>query len=325
MNANVTTVFHRDDDPNGFSVRSLPTPLIVAEQEIRRPTGYAIPGFHAMSVTVDMNGDKETGYGEGPGDLPFKKATSEAIERLALRLHCRKNKVGETSNGWAAHVTPDLAIRSAFFELIERDVALTNWENGGPFFMVPMALWPAPILDWVASRTVQPEYHDLEVFLGHSENGACISALLFNGRGNFVVGHASSFNLDDAIISAVNECFRAAHLAIRFEFLPDVIALHSGSTTGNRVEPGAHSLAYAYRETMPESVLMEDASAEAIMACWGQHQATVKGFDFGGLDISLFQAGAHFVARVKGDQFREIFWGRSANKNKRNLRPHFVG
>lgn len=324
MNANVTTAIRRND-LNGYSVCPLPAPQIVAEQEIRRPVGYAIPGFRSMSVTVNMNGVMETGFGEGPGDLSFKKATSEAIERLALRLHCQRNKVGETSNGWAAHVTPDLAIRSALFELIERDVALTSWENDGPFFTVPMVLWPKPILDWLAAQTVQPEYHDLKLLLSHSENGACVSALLFNGRGNFVAGHGSAFKLEDAIISAVNECFRAAHLAIRFEFLSDVIALHADSDSQRRIEPGAHSLAYAYRETMPKSVLIEDASAAMILARWGQHQAFIEGFDFDDLDISLFKAGTHFVSRVKSSRFREIFWGRSANQNKRNLSPHFVG
>jgi hypothetical protein len=303
----------------------LPAPMIVRQEEITRPVGYALPGYQAFSVTLEASGRTITGFGEGSKELALQKATSEAMERLALRLFCQNAGVSETSSGWAAHTVKNLAIRSSILELIERDVALTTWENGGPFFLVPSTLWPAPIRAWREATRERAEYFDLKILLSKSGNGVCISALLFNGRGNFVAGHASAFQIEDAIISAANECMRAAHLAIRFEYLSDVLALHADTDPAKPIEPGAHSLAYAYRETMPKEILFKEASDGEILSWWSAHQADLNDLDLREMDISLFEIGDRFVARVKSARYREIYWGKNQDLSKRKLSPHFVG
>jgi len=160
--------------------QSFLVPKITNETEIKRPEGYALPGFVALSVTAESNGFIATGYGEGPRDLAREKAISEAFERLALFKFCSDTKTKETSSGWAAHRTADLAVRAAILELIERDVALTAWENGGPFHIVPEALWPKPLLTWKRELYSSLEFSDLRVLLSSNDNGACISVLLFN-------------------------------------------------------------------------------------------------------------------------------------------------
>lgn len=304
--------------------RSLIIPKITSETEIKRPEGYALPGFVALSVTAEADGFAASGYGEGLRDVAREKAISEAFERLALFRFCADTNRQETSSGWAAHRSADLAIHAAILELTERDVALNAWEDGGPFYLVPETLWPKPLLEWKAEARPRLEFSDLRVLLSSGDNGACVSALLFNENGNFVAGHASAFQLEDAILSAANECFRAAHSAIQFECLAETAALHSGKP-GTTAAPGAHSLAYAYKETMPDVVRIVSATENDILSRWERHQTGVNNINLAEFDTQIFQVGGRIVARVKSPRHRQIFWGRTNDLSKRNQRPHFVG
>lgn len=300
------------------------SPKITNESEIKRPEGYALPGFVALSITAEADGLTATGYGEGPRDLARKKAISEAFERLALFRFCANTNKSETSSGWAAHRTAELAVRAAVFELIERDVALTTWENGGPFYVVPESLWPKALFIWKNEQRTSLEFSDLRIFLSCTDNGACVSALLFNENGHFVAGHASDFELQDAIVSAANECFRAAHSAIQFDSIAEVAALHSGGQ-GVSANPAAHSLAYAYKEAMPEVVKILTTTEIEVCRQWQKHQATFNELNLAAFDSLTFEVGVRIVARVKSSKYREIFWGRTDDVSKRNQHPHFVG
>lgn len=299
-------------------------PKIISENEIKRPDGYALPGFVALSITAEADGLTATGYGEGPRDLAREKAVSEAFERLALFKVCTDTNRSETSSGWAAHRTAELSVRAAVFELIERDVALTTWENGGPFYVVPESLWPKALLIWKSEQRTNLEFSDLRILLSGTDNGACVSALLFNDNGNFVAGHASAFELQDAIVSAANECFRAAHSAIQFDSFAEVAALHAGGR-GTISSPAAHSLAYAYKEMMPEVVKILTASEIEVRRQWRTHQLLFNELNLAVFDAQTFQVGDRIVARVKSPKYREIFWGRTDDVSKRNQHPHFVG
>lgn len=299
-------------------------PKIISENEIKRPEGYTLPGFVALSITAEADGLRATGYGEGPRGLAREKAISEAFERLALFRFCANTNKSETSSGWAAHRTAELAVREAVFELIERDVALTTWENGGPFYVVPESLWPKALLIWKNEQRTSLEFSDLRIFLSSTDNGACVSVLLFNDGGNFIAGHASAFDLQDAIVSAANECFRAAHSAIQFDSIAEVAVLHSGGQ-GVTANPAAHSLAYAYKETMPEVVKILTATEIEIRRQWQQHQGIFSELNLSAFDSLTFQVGDRIVARVKSPKYREIFWGRTTDVSKRNQHPHFVG
>lgn len=299
-------------------------PKVTSEDEIKRPVGYALPGSVALSITAEADGFKATGYGEGPRDLARSKAISEAFERLALFKFCTNTEATETSSGWAAHRTADLAIRAAMFELIERDVALTTWENGGEFYLVPETLWPKSLLMWKREQRPHLEFSDLRIFLSSDGNGACVSALLFNESGNFVAGHASAFELQDAITSAANECFRAAHSAIQFDSFAEVAALHA-SGPGIGASPEAHSLAYAYKEVMPEVVQIVATTEDEVRRIWQGHQSAFNELNLAEFDRRTFQVGDRIVARVKSPKHREIFWGRTNDVSIRNQHPHFVG
>jgi hypothetical protein len=297
---------------------------IISENEIKRPDGYALPGFVALSIMAEAEGLTTTGYGEGPRDLAREKAISEAFERLALFKFCTDTNKSETSSGWAAHRTAELAVRAAVFELIERDVALTTWENGGPFYVMPKSLWPKALLIWKSEQRTNLEFSDLCILLSSTDNGACVSALLFNDSGNFVAGHASAFELQDAIVSAANECFRAAHSAIQFDSFAEVATLHAGGRS-TISSPAAHSLAYAYKETMPDVVKILTVTEIEVSRQWQTHQLLFNELNLALFDVQTFQVGDRIVARVKSPKHREIFWGRTDDVSKRNQHPHFVG
>ena len=91
-------------------------PIITSETEIKRPEGYALPGFVALSVTAEAEGFLAKGYGEGPHEIAREKAISEAFERLTLFKFRSDNQSKETSSGWAAHLSSDHAIQAAVVE-----------------------------------------------------------------------------------------------------------------------------------------------------------------------------------------------------------------
>ncbi len=240
---------------------------IIKSEKMVRPTGYSLPGYEAVATTITRYGFEATGFGEGIGQVANDKALSEAIERAVLMEFAYQQKIVETSNGWSCHRSAPLAKENAIFELIERDVALTAWQSGGPFMQLPEELWPSVLIAWKMSLNPRPEFFDLKILLSETENGACISALLFNDRGNFVTGHAAGTHLESVIISATAECLRSAHAAIRLEHFADVLSLHAG-TTNKITKPGVHSLAYAYTFCMPNTVKIIQASSSQILEMW---------------------------------------------------------
>lgn len=306
-----------------ISVETIPTPTLSKFEQIKRPNGYSLPAQISGSVIASHESINIEGFADAEPVLCEQKAVSEALERYALRYFTSKNKVVETSNGWACHFSPEQAVENAVFELIERDVALTNWEDYGIFFEIPEDLWPIEIIKWKLDRPKDIEFSNLKLFLSKNENGCAISAFLFNENNNFVAGHSSRNSLNQAILSATSECMRAAHSALRFEYLNDVISLHSNKKLNN-VEPGSHSLAYAYSEVLPKEVKIESATASQISDFWNLHQSNFKNLNYDDFEIKLFKVNDRFVARVKTNKMREIYWGQNKNTCKNNY-PHCVG
>lgn len=304
--------------------RSVSEVHVLGTKRLARAEGYSIPGFDSLAVEISRNGYRATGFGEGPNTSARDKALSEAVERSVLIEFVEAQGKTETSNGWSCHVSESLAIENATLELIERDVALTTWQSGGPFLELPQSLWPAPLHAWKNSLRIRPEFFDLKILLSATVNGACISALLFNEKNNFVAGHASALSVESAILSATAECLRAAHSAMRLEHFAEVAELHSNKS--KTFEPGVHSVAYAYSVTLPKEVGVVPASEAEVQNQWRQHQRNFQNLDKRSLDVTLFHVNERVVARVRSDKFREIFWGKDPNGSCfQNNNPHFVG
>ncbi len=314
---------------NQESTQSLDLPIeaprILALEKIKRPLGYSLPNYISLCATTLYGDVRIQGFGEGSGQIAIAKAIAEATERGVQKHYALKTGQPESSSGWACHTSGDLAIQSAILELIERDVALSNWESNGPFYELPSSLWPTEVNLWNLQKKADLEFSNLRILLSSSSNGACVSALLLNERLNFVSGHASGLDLNSAILSATAECMRAAHAALRLEGFTEVTALHLKDYT-EPTSPGTHSLAYAYSKTLPTNIEIYEASESLILNMWENHVAIFSALNRSGMNIQLYHVGDLYVARVRSEQYRPIFWG--ANKNNReiaNLNPHFVG
>lgn len=300
-------------------------PQLISIEKIKRPSGYDIPGFTSLCATIRYGDIRVQGFGEGYEQLAMAKAISEATERAVQKFYALKINAPESSNGWACHTSADLAIQSATLELIERDVALTNWESNGPFYELPVSLWPQELVTWLSTRKKEQEFSNLRILMSSNSNGACVSALLFNDTLNFVAGHASGLELNSTILAATAECMRAAHAALRLESFVEVMALHDPDSK-ILTSPGAHSLAYAYSKTLPKSIKMLDSKESEIHKIWNEHRTAFSNLDLSKLQIQVYQAGDLHVARVRSHQHRFIYWGTNCRpQNALNHHPHFVG
>lgn len=300
-------------------------PHLIAIEKITRPQGYAIPNCTSLSATIRYGQVRTQGFGEGPEQLAIAKAISEATERAVQKYFALKTGKPESSNGWACHISPALAVQSAIMELTERDVALTSWETSGQFYEIPTSLWPLEVVSWNSMNNKAQEFSTLRILVSSNRNGACVSALLFNDKLNFVSGHASGVDLSSAILSATTECMRAAHAALRLDSFSEVTALHLQDFS-KPTSPGSHSLAYAYSEPIPSCIQIIEANESQIIKIWKNHVATFSALDLAEMQIHLYQVGDLYVSRVRSDKYRPIYWGKNNNfKNNCNLNPHFVG
>jgi ribosomal protein S12 methylthiotransferase accessory factor YcaO len=295
-------------------------------QRINRPPGYELPDVISGMLQTKSSNFKTEGFSEAKWPLAETKAKSESLERTVMQEWSKFSGIADTSNGWACHTNIEAAIENAIFELVERDVALTTWEDGLPYLLLPEAMWPLELQLWNKRKVDRPEYSILKVALCSTKNSCCISVFLFNQNGNCVVGHASSDQMSEAILAAFNECLRAAHSALRLEYFTEVIHLHSPNLPKFKYSPGAHSLAYAYSQIFPEHMQFKQVSANEIQQLWQTHQKVISEMDTTNLEILGFKILDRVVVRVRSACLRQIYWGKAPSESfLKNKSPHNVG
>jgi hypothetical protein len=322
----MTTRSHRAAKSKSDSAPiDLRRPNLIQLAPIVRPKGYSLPNTHIAAAQLRLGSIDLIGHGEDQDmAIAQAKAESEAIERFAMFQSMNYGIAATSSNGWACHFNSEKAIEAATSEIIERDVAITAWENLGPYLRIPKDLWPEPVLKWDLSKAF--EYSKLEILQSISENGASVTALLLNARGNFVSGHASGTDLRQSILSAMQECLRAAQLSLRFAYFAEVQRLHSTTDREqHQFEPGIHGLAYAYQEILPLEIKFENATSISILSNWRDHQATLFKH-ISNARVHLFELSPSIVAYVKCDGIKEMRWGSARlDQQTENKRPHIVG
>lgn len=292
-------------------------------QKIPRPSGYSLSQGASALVEIDSQNFTFEGFADGDEDTLEAKAKSEAIERLVMSAYAQETGKPDTSNGWSCHYSLDQAIENALYELIERDVALSAWENGNSFFLIPETLWPTQVREWTLSYRTKLEYSLPRICLSQDKNGLVISAFLFNSDGNCVVGHASKPKLKDSILASFYECLRAAHSAIRFEYLNEVLALHSGNHS-LAYSPGAHSVAYAYTVKFPDHLNFIQISESEVISKWALYVKQQSERNLLKAEVIAFKVLDRVVVRIRDDSIRTIYWGLSENEIN-NKHPHIVG
>lgn len=273
MKAQLSKLERHHDDNEWW--RHLPFPYeSCAITRGSRPDGFRFYRF-IVNIEAKLFGKTVWACGEADDqDLAMTKAIAELLERSALFDWKNRNKgLAISSNGWAAHSTIELAKRAALFELIERDAGLSQWYAGTPFHQISMSDLPTSIKRWWAKELSRSEFPILKVLLTTAGCGPSVTCLFMNADGYGVSGHATRPTILEAIQSAIGECCRAAHMAVRRSFWRETIALKMSE--GINVGPGAHSVYYAYHEPFPSWMFGEEVNWELASANWNLRIASV--------------------------------------------------
>lgn len=214
-----------------------------------RPVGFRF-SISITDISATLNGHELVVCGESEDHgISFDKATSELIERSALVTY-GSIFGAKTSNGWAAHPDREQARRNAIYEIVERDAVLSQWYSQTPFMEIPKEEIPLDIQAWVLVELSRSEFPILKLLVSTVGLGPSVTCLLMNKDGFGVSAHATKKTLSESIASSIAEACRAAHLALRKSFWKDTLKLKDGSD--EFVDPSAHSLFYAYHESLPE-------------------------------------------------------------------------
>jgi len=214
-----------------------------------RPEGLRY-SQHIINIKATLEGHRIVVTGEGDSiRLALAKACSELTERAAL-ISTGDLYGATTSNGWSAHPEFQTARQHAVFELIERDAVLAQWYSSTPFLKIRSDQFPLDLKKWAASELSRSEFPELSVLISTKGLGPSVTCLLKNKNGFGVSGHASRATLRNAIESALAEACRAAHATLRREYWGDTFKLKN--KTPGPVDPGAHSVYYAYHEPFPK-------------------------------------------------------------------------
>jgi hypothetical protein len=242
-----------------------------------RPEGFRFYKY-IINIEANLNGRDLLVCGEAnTRDLAMTKAIAELLERSALFAH--QDKVAfVSSNGWAAHSTMEDAKSAAIMELVERDAILAQWYTRTPFLEIDFLNLPPAIQHWVDTELDKSEFPFIRVLLSTEGLGPSITCVFMNESGYGVASHATRPTIEESIESAIGEACRAAHLSLRKAFWQDSIKLKTGQA--GQIEPGAHSVYYAYHEPFPKWMFGADIDCWTAMAKWREGLANVAALDF---------------------------------------------
>ena len=283
----------------------------ISVEEGRRPIGFRF-FLHIINIRAKFGGRELVVTGEADSlELAYTKARSELVERTAL-ISSPDCEQAETSNGWAAHPSQEQAKMNAIFELIERDAVLSQWYSANPFFQIPESELPVDIQKWITEELSRSEYPELLVLISTMGIGPSVSCIFKNAKGFGVSGHATRATLGESIDTALAEACRAAHSTLRREYWGDTLKLKRRAP--GRVDPGAHSVFYAYHEPFPAWITGSKLSWTEANAQWTARIDTITKH----LDDFRFQVileSPLFVGFAKHPLAFDLRWG-STSENE---------
>jgi ribosomal protein S12 methylthiotransferase accessory factor YcaO len=307
-------------------------------QAADRPDGFRrskyIAVFEAKSAEFSVQGDGESLVSESEA---IAKATSEAVERLCMKVYATRFNYRETSSGWAAHPNLTIAKMNAALELFERDAALVQWLRAAPLLEIQPHQLPWSIKWWKWTELAKSEFPDLKVMITTEGYFPTVVIVLKNKTGHGVVGTASSTDLTKAIDSALIEACRSALHFIRGTYSDESAALLAGKSIQAR--PGAHTLLYSKYQQLPEwfTSPKERMSWESAEYLCNQGKLSLAMLE-ARMDFELIGTdNCRIVVKARSPKLQPIFWGQTTNakdlnferiertRNTMNLLPHVVG
>lgn len=300
----------------------------------KRPLGFGLSKF-AFNAFLKFNNDLVIGCGEDSESesTAREKAISEVIERTALKSFTSKTRSKITSNGWAAHLNLESAATAAVFELIERDSAISHWLTKTPMMVLETKeLYPQNFLNEIKSS----EFPQIINLVSFSFSGPLVTTLLKNSTGHVISGHASGKNLYDAVYASTIEACRAAHHFMRYSFFQETKSLIQKNNILGKLDPGAHSLMYAYHEPISDWIFGETLTLQDAQVNWGRSLNSVYSV-IEHTNYRSYKAADRIVVQAKNENLQDVFWGSTDQaildqkinkdllKKTINFRPHLVG
>lgn len=162
------------------------------------------PDLTDVAVHIHISDHKWDGWGWGRSEeIALAKAIAEAMERSVLQQY-----VFPTSNGLAAHLTPEKAANAARSELIERDLFLSHFLTKTPLqsFKNESDLGSvSKFRNWLSERGADLKFYNL------SDLG---TLCLIDGRRagfGFSIGIAIKGSLSESVIASTIEAGRRVH------------------------------------------------------------------------------------------------------------------
>lgn len=301
-----------------------------------RPEGFRLSKY-SYNTIVKYSGIDALGCGEDTlnEDLARTKSLSEAIERVVMKWVARNSRKQITSNGWAAHPNLEEALYNSVLELTERDSALMHWLTMTPMLRVHAnEVFPPEFL----SELKRSEFPKLVTIVSFDFSGPLVTSLLMNENGHAISGHASGADFSRAVVSATIEACRAAHHYQRYSYYSETKNIFGQDYIGV-IDPGAHSLMYAYHEKLPTWIFGKSISTNEAGLAWKDKITEVAGL-IEDTKFSVYKLASHYVVRAENPGLQQIYWGstqRAAKadlinwdrvKKKSNLinnQPHMVG
>ncbi len=169
-----------------------------------------LPRFTDLRVQVSIGGKIFTGFSaDEDADLALVKATAEAVERAVS-----EEFNFPTTNGLAAHATPEAAAASARGELIERDGILCHFYGERPFVALSKDVPQTPLI-----RELTPWFADKGISFQLFELGTAGVLWVIDGREykarpfGFILGAGNKSTPSESLTAAAFEATRQlAHL-----------------------------------------------------------------------------------------------------------------
>lgn len=316
--------------------QSLPFPIeACAVSSGTRPEGFR---FHTNIVNIEavLNGKTMLVCGEhNCPELAMTKAVAELIERATLWKWNKANvKNIKSSNGWAAHQSIEQATKAAVFELIERDAVLAQWYSATPFLEIDPSDLPFHTRKWRDEELRKSEFPIMRILISTKGIGPSVTCVFMNKEGNGVASHATREFLSQAIESAIAEACRAAHLYLRKAFWEDTLSIRHGKK--QKIDPGAHSVYYAYHEALPNWMFGDIVSWTSASQYW---ETSLEQISFEEFKFQKVLEDPLIVGFAEHPQAFKLEWGPtdinsiskmaasrrlSPTKTEWNLNPHII-
>ena len=276
-----------------------------APKRIVRAKGFRFCPISFMTKVTASNGVSATGFGEGEHDLlTLQKSIVEAIERVVFCSMKRLDSSIRSSNGWAAHGDAEKSMRSAAFELLERDAVLTHWLTETPLSEVDAVSFSPKITAWVnGDLAFAPRFTNLRILVSNLGRIPSVTTVLSDQNGFAVLSHATAATLELGISKALAETCRIAELSAVL------------SSSDELLTPEDHAMAYTRNLKLPSFIFGKKESFFNLSILW---QESMRKFNLDSLNLKFlnFKCGHLTISRATCEDVQDLFFGETEKAHK---------